>query len=132
MIRADFIIYYWILFWYVFYVTGYIHQNPAPALWLGLLGNLLLLVAMIYYKVKTKTLLYFVTVIVVTKIIPLWTLKGIPIGKKDIMATIGLVIMYIGWLVWEEKLSVMKQISYDILQDKYSTPAMAGMKRLFP
>ena len=132
MIRADFIVYYWVLFWYVFYVTGYIHQNPAPALWIGLLGNLLLLVAMIYYKVKTKTLLYFVVVILVSKVLLLWTLKGVPILKKDLMATAGLGIMYIGWLIWEEKLSVMSQIPKDILHDTYSTPAMAGMQRLFP
>ena len=132
MIRADFIIYYWILFWYVFYLTGYIHQNPAPALWLGLLGNLLLLAAMIYYKVKTKTLLYLVVIILVSKVFLLWTLKGIPIVKKDIMATIGLGIMYIGWLVWEEKLHVMSQLATDILHDKYSTPALIGLNKLFP
>lgn len=131
MIRADFILYYWVLFWYLFYVTGYIHQNPAPALWLGLLGNLLLLAAMIYYKVKTKTLLYFVVVILVSKVFLLWSLKGIPIVKKDILATVGLGIMYIGWLIWEDKLSVVKQIPIDMLHDKYSTPAMVGMQHLF-
>ena len=132
MIRADFIISYWILFWYVFYVTGYVQHNPAPALWLGLLGNLLLLVAMIYYKVKTKTLLYLVVIILVSKVFLLWTLKGIPIVKKDIMATVGLGIMYIGWLVWEEKLYVMSQLTTDILRDKYSTPALIGLNKLFP
>jgi len=132
MIRADFIITYWIVFWYVFYVTGYISQNPAPALWFALLGNLLLLIAMIYYRVKTKTLLFFVAVILFSKVFLLWTLKGIPIVKKDILATVGLVIMYIGWLVWEDKLSVMSQLATDILHDKYSTPAMVGMQRLFP
>jgi len=132
MIRADFILYYWVVLWYVFYVTGYLSQNPAPALWIGFIGNLLLLLAMIYYRVKTKTLLYFVVFILVSKVFLLWTLKGIPIGKKDIMATIGLVVMYIGWLIWEEKLYVMTQIPTDILHDKYSTPAMIGMQRLFP
>ena len=131
MIRADFIITYWIVFWYGFYVTGYLTQNPAPALWIGLLGNLLLLAAMIYYKVKTKTLLYFVVIILVSKVFLLWTLKGIPIVKKDILATVGLGIMYIGWLVWEDKLSVMTQLATDMLHDKYSTPAMVGMNHLF-
>jgi len=131
MIRADFILYYWVLFWYVFYVTGYLSQNPAPALWIGLLLNILILFMMIYYGVKTKTMLYFVAVTVVSKVFLLWTLKDIPIVKKDILATIGLGIMYIGWLVWEDKLSVIKQIPDDLLHDKFSTPAMIGMNKLF-
>jgi hypothetical protein len=132
MIRADFIITYWIVFWYVFYVTGYLSQNPAPALWAAFIGNLLLLLFMIFYRVKTKTLLFYVVVILLSKVFLLWTLKGIPIVKKDILATIGLGIMYIGWLVWEDKLSVMSQLATDILHDKYSTPAMVGLNKLFP
>ena len=132
MIRADLIVTYWIIFWYVFYVTGYLSQNPAPALWVALIGNLLLFFPMIYYRVKTKTLLYYVVIVLFSKVIPLWTLKGIPIVKKDIMATVGLFVMFLGWLLWEDKLSVMNQLSTDILKDKYSTPAMVGLNKLFP
>jgi hypothetical protein len=71
-------------------------------------------------------------VTIVSKVLLLWTLKGIPIVKKDILATIGLGIMYIGWLVWEDKLSVMTQIPNDMLHDKFSTPAMVGLNKLFP
>jgi hypothetical protein len=132
MIRADFIISYWIILWYIAYLTGYVSQNPAPALWIALIGNLLLLLPMIYYKVKLKTLFYFVTVVLISKVFPLWTLSGIPIGKKDIMATAGLIVMYVGWLLWEDQFLVLNQLSTDILHDKYSTPAMIGMNKLFP
>jgi hypothetical protein len=132
MIRADFIISYWIILWYIAYLTGYVSQNPAPALWIALIGNILLLLPMIYYKVKLKTLFYFATIVLVSKVFPLWTLRGITIGKKDLMATAGLIVMYIGWIVWEDKFSVLNQLSTDILHNKYSTPALIGMNKLFP
>ena len=132
MIRADFIISYWIILWYIAYLTGYVSQNPAPALWIALIGNILLLLPMIYYKVNLKTFFYFGTIVLVSKVFPLWTLRDTPIGKKDLMATAGLIVMYVGWILWEDKFSVLKQLSTDILHNKYSTPAMIGMNRLFP
>ena len=132
MIRADFIVTYWVIFWYVFYVTGYIHQNPAPALWIVFMSNLFIFLTMIYYKVNVKTLLYYVVFIVISKIIPLWTIRDMPIQRKDILATAGMFIMYVGWILWEDKFSLLRQHSTDMFENKYSTPAMMGMNRLFP
>jgi hypothetical protein len=131
MIRADFIVTYWVIFWYVFYVTGYIHQNPAPALWIVFMSNLFIFLAMIYYRVKVKTLLYYAVFIFFSKILLLWTIRDMPIQRKDILATAGMFIMYFGWILWEDKFSLL-QHSMDIFENKYSTPAMMGMNRLFP
>lgn len=130
MIRPDLILTYWILLWYMFYVTGYIPQNPKLAFILGLVGSVVALLTLCF-RAKLKTIFIFLIIILVTLAIPLWTLRKTKIKLKDLYVVLGFGLMYIGWLLWEDKLSIVETLYTDLVHDKYSTPATIFLTRLF-
>lgn len=130
MIRPDLILTYWILLWYMFYVTGYIPQNPKLAFAMGLVVSVVALITLCF-RAKLKTILIFFIIILVTLAIPLWTLHKTKTNPKDMYVVLGFVLMYIGWLLWEDKLSLVQTLYTDLLHDKYSTPATIFLSRLF-
>ncbi len=130
MIRADLILSYWILFWYVFYITGYISQSPKLAFYILLMINLFILFSMFFFKVKNYKIIAFVLIILIMIVIPLWTVHHTTINNADIKATLGLLVMYVGWLLWEDKLHLMRELYTDMLSTKNSTHAMAFFSRL--
>ena len=130
-IRPDYIFSYWIFVWYLFYITGYFSHNPKLAVLIGLVENLFVLLSMLYYKVNLKNILYFTIVIIVIKIIPLWTLRTTTITAKDIYPTAGLFLMYLGWIIWDEKVYVLKESYMDMLNNKNQLPGMVLLEKLF-
>ena len=122
---------YWILLWYMFYVTGYIPQNPKLAFILGLVGSFVALITLCF-RANLKTILIFLVILLVTLAIPLWTLRKSKIKTKDIYVSFGFGLMYIGWLLWEDKLSLVQTLYTDLVHNKYSTPATIFLSRIFP
>ena len=130
-IRPDYIFSYWIFVWYLLYITGLFTHNPKLAVIIGLVENLFVLLSMMYYNVNLKNILYFMIVIIVIKVIPLWTLRNTVISKKDIYPTAGLFLMYLGWIIWDEKVFVLKQSYTDMLNNKNQLPGMVLLEKIF-
>ena len=130
MIRADFIFTFWVLFWYIFYLPGYISASPKLAFYLLLTINMIVLLSMVFQQAKTKPILYFILIILATNLLPIVTLDG-EIQKRDIMATAGLMVMFLGWLIWADKLHLLKEAYMAMLDPKCSTPMMCGLTRFF-
>jgi hypothetical protein len=96
--RIDFIFSYWILFWYICYELRITTYNPIGALYVGLLENIGVLLLMIYYANSYYHLLLVCFVILVTKVIPLWSLRNTTYSKKDIYMIFIYFLTYVLWL----------------------------------
>jgi len=131
MIRPDYILSYWILAWYICYMLGLLSHNPKLAIQLGLIENIMILIAMIYYQVSFKQIVLFTFLMIVYKVIPLWTIRNTKTTRMDIQATIGVVLMYIGWLLWEEEIEVIYQMLTDMFQLQNKLPGMYLLNKLF-
>lgn len=130
MIRPDYIFSYWIFGWYILYITGLFNHNPQFALYIGLLENIFVLVSMIYYNVNVKNIFYFTLITILMKVIPLWTLRQTTITEKDLYATFGLFLMYLGWIVWDEHIFILYKSYTDMLNNKNQLPGMIFLERL--
>jgi hypothetical protein len=130
-IRPDYILSYWVFAWYLLYMFGLVRPNPKFAIILTLLENLWMLLWMVYLKVKPKKIIYFAMMIVLIKVIPLLTVIQDKIDIRDIYATFGLVLMYIGWIVWDEKVNELYGAYTQILSNSIQTPGMLLLDKLF-
>jgi hypothetical protein len=110
---------------------GLVRPNPKFAILLTLLENLWMLLWMVYLKVKPKKIIYFALMIVLVKVIPLLTVIQDKIELRDINATFGLVLMYIGWIVWDEKVNELVGAYMQILSTSIQTPGMLLLDKLF-
>lgn len=129
-IRPDYLFSYWVFFWYILYIGGLVHQNPKVAIIIALLENLFMLCLMVYLRIKPKNLFYFAIIIVLIKVIPLWTLRNTQIKKSDMYATIGLILMYIGWIIWDEKVHETFIAYGQLLDNRIQTPGMLFLDKL--
>jgi hypothetical protein len=130
-IRPDYLFSYWVFFWYILYIVGLVHQNPKLAIILALLENVFMLVSMAYLRIKPKNIFYFFLIVVLIKVIPLWTLRNTQIQSKDLYITLGLVLMYIGWIIWDEKTNELVLSYKQILNNSIQTPGMLLLDKLF-
>jgi len=96
--RMDFVFSYWIFFWYFCYELNLTQYNPVGALYIGLLENIGVLLLMIYYKNSYYHLLLICFIILVTKFLPLWSLRNTSYSIKDIYIVFVYFLMYILWL----------------------------------
>lgn len=96
--RIDFVFSYWIFFWYICYELQITKYNPIGALYVGVLENIGVLLLMIYYANSYYHLLLVCFILLVGKIIPLWTLQNTSYSRKDIYIIFIYFLVYILWL----------------------------------
>jgi hypothetical protein len=96
--RIDFVFSYWIFFWYICYELRITKYNPIGALYVGVLENIAVLLLMIYYANSYDHLLLLCFILLVGKIIPLWTLRNTSYSWKDIYIIFVYFLVYILWL----------------------------------
>lgn len=130
-IRPDYLFSYWVFAWYILYMVGLVQPNPKFAIIIALLENLLMLAVMVYVKVNVKKIIYFSIIILLAKIIPLWTLQNSAIKSRDIYATVGLFLMYIGWIVWDDKTNQLFGAYTQMLSQRIQTPGMLFLDKFF-
>jgi len=130
-IRPDYLFSYWVFTWYIFYMLGIVTHNPKFAIIVALLENLSILGSMIYLRVNPKKIGYFIIMILVAKVIPLWTVLNTQIKMRDLYATFGLFLMYIGWIIWDEKTSHLFSAYTEMLTNQIQTPGMVLLDKLF-
>jgi len=98
MIRIDYVFSYWIFFWYLLYICNLIKYNPKFALICALIENIVTLTFMLYYQTKQKTILLYLILNFILKIIPLFTIRNSKIKINDVYFSIGLFILYLFWI----------------------------------
>jgi hypothetical protein len=97
--RFDFIFSYWILLWFILYVSKFTTHNPKFALLVGLLENTVYLFYMLFYRNSLLTIFLFLIINFFIKIIPLYILSKTVIQKRDIIFTFQLFALYTIWLL---------------------------------
>ena len=114
MLRPDLILSYWFLVWYLLYILNIVSYNPKFALILGLINNLFYLIKKLIYN-PLKDVFVFSIIIILIKIIPIYTIYKYPITKKEIIITFCLIIMYLLWIYLNNKSinEISKQLKYN-------------------
>jgi len=131
MIRPDYILSYWIFAWYLFYMLGWVTPNPKFAIYLGIVENGIVLLSMMWLKINLKKIIYFSIMILLIKVIPLWTLRDTKIKERDIYATLGVVLMYVGWIIWDDKGIELSNAYVQMVDNKIQTPGMMLLNKIF-
>ena len=132
MPRIDFIFSYWIFFWDLLYIFNLVSYNPKFAILCGFIENSLLLVCMIIFKTSLKIVTLFLTMVFLLKLIPLYFLRNCPIKMRDIYATILLFLVYLAWLIMNNK-SINDFTNHTremVLHNKNTLPGMVLLDKI--
>lgn len=123
---------YWIVAWYVLYMVGMIPYNPKFALTVGLLENVVKVVAMIYYKNRWSHIVLFCTVDFFIKGVPLWTLRHTSYTKQQVLTTLVLFMVYASYIALNGKhvLSILKDTYVAVQQDRFLGPMSVLLKKM--
>jgi len=130
-IRPDYLFSYWVFGWYILYMVGFVTPNPKFAIIVALLENLFVLASMVYVRIIPKNIFYFSLIVIIFKVVPLWTIRNTTIKKRDLYATFGFFLMYIGWIIWDEKTHELVQSYTQMLSNTIRTPGMLLLDKLF-
>ena len=131
-LRVDLVFSYWIYVWFILYFFNYTEYSPKFALILGLLDNIVMLFLMIIWSTSLKTIIWFIIINTLIKVVPLYYLRNELFKMKDIYVTIGLFIIYIIWLHINNQSLVgnMKIIHNSLLYGKNETPFMNLLSKI--
>jgi hypothetical protein len=131
-IRADLVFSYWIYVWFVLYILHFTSYSPKFPLVLGLIDNFIMLVLMLYFGSKSKTIILFIIVNTLIKVFPLYYLRNQKIRIKDIYFTVGLFLVFVIWLHINKQSLVgnLKLIHDSLLYNKFQTPFMSLFNKI--
>jgi hypothetical protein len=131
-LRIDLVFSYWIYLWFILYIFKYTIYSPKFALTLGLLDNIVLLFLMFTWGTSIKTIIWFIIINTLIKIIPLYYLRTEPYKIKDMYFTMGLFLIYIIWLHINNQSLVgnIKMIHDSLLYGKNETPFMNLLSKI--
>jgi hypothetical protein len=111
-------------------MMGILTHNPKWALELEVVGNIGILIALIYSKVPTKQILLVFFSVVLFKVIPLWSIWHTKVRPTDVHATIGVFLMFIGWLLWEMELETLFRMLSHIVYLQNELPEIYLLNKL--
>ena len=131
-LRIDLVFSYWIYIWFILYIFKYTIYSPKFALTLGLLDNIVLLFLMFTWGTSIKTIIWFIIINTLIKIMPLYYLRTEPYKMKDVYFTMGLFLIYIIWLHINNQSLVgnIKMIHDSLLYGKNETPFMNLLSKI--
>jgi len=132
LIRIDLVFSYWVFAWYLAYMAKLTPYNPKWGFILGIMENVVMLIAFIAFGASLSTIALFLLINLTIKGVPLYTIYNTKPGIKDIYALIGLFAIYSIW-VYANGGTVVEylQKTYDsILRGKNETPAMYLVAKL--
>lgn len=132
MIRIDYIFSYWIFFWYLLYICNFIKYNPKFVIILGLFENLCILLLMSYYNTKQHLIILFLIMMVLLKIIPLYSIWNSQITLNDIYFTGFVFIIYLLWMFINKKNTTdfTNNTKKLIIYNKNTLPGMMLLEKL--
>ena len=129
--RFDFVFSYWNFAWFLLYQLGVIAYNPKIALLIGLIENISILCAMLYFANSWLNIFLFCFVNFFIKIVPLYILRNTLFKARDLYAFIGLLGIYILWILVNQ-VSIIDTINRqykEIRDDKPLGPFMYYAKQ---
>jgi hypothetical protein len=131
-LRVDLVFSYWIYVWFVLYIFKYTIYSPKIALTLGLIDNIVMLFLMIIWSTSLKTIIWFIIINTLIKVVPLYYLRKEPYRIKDVYFTGSLFLIYIIWLHINSQSLVgnIKVIHNSLLYGKNETPFMNLLSKI--
>lgn len=132
MIPIDQIFTYWILLWYLLYIGKAVTYSPKIAIILGIIHNLGIIIILLYYKIflhtgKYKTIIFFLFILIIIKIIPLYTIRKDKYRLEDVWVLCFLFLLYNLWIK-EDIFTMQKRIFRSIIYNKNETPLMRAIQ----
>lgn len=107
VIRMDLILSYWIFVWWLLYEMGIVSVNPKLMLIIGLIVNMLMLLMKVLRG--SATVLPFVIINTVIKVLPLLMLMKTSVTKEDVKGSLKVVLIYVVWLIINKE-TVMENV----------------------
>jgi len=131
-IRIDLVFSYWIYLWYLLYILRFIKYSPKFAMAIGIVDNFIMLCLMLYFATKMQTIIMFLIINTIIKIIPYYSLRRETIKIKDILFTLFLFIIFIIWLhINKQSLRGNLKIIYDsLIYSQNKTPLMSLFQQI--
>ena len=131
-IRPDLIFSYWIYVWYILYAFHFTTFNPKIALLIGLIDNIIMLILMLHYGTKTKTIFWFIVINTFIKIVPLYYLRKDVFKWKDIYFTCILFVLFIFWLHMNKQSLIgnIKLIHDSLFYNQENTPFLILINKI--
>ena len=125
-LRADLVFSYWVYAWFLLYEFRFTNYSPKFALTLGIIDNIIMLVLMIYFGSKGKTIFLFILINTLIKVLPLYYLRTQQMKLNDIYFTCVLFVVFVIWLHINEQSLIgnIKLVHDSLLYNKSQTPLM--------
>ena len=132
--RFDFVFSYWIFAWYLLYMVKFVKSSPKLALGMGIIGNIVLLTLVILFGANLRTILSFIMINSMIKVIPYYSLRHETIRARDVKPIIIFFIIYCCWIYYNKQglTGNYKRIFDSLVKNRYGTPAMSFLNRFFP
>ena len=129
-LRLDLVFSYWLFFWFILYLFKIVRYSPKFSLILGLIENIIMLLFMFLYGTSKKTILYFIIINFIIKVIPLYFLRKENIIIKDIIFTIIVFCCFILWIYLNNQtiFTNIKIIYESLIFNQNITPLMSLIK----
>jgi len=131
-LRIDLVFSYWVYAWFILYVFKDVSYSPKFVLSMGLVENAIMLYFMLTYGTSRRTIIYFIIINTIIKVIPLYYVRNDIITVKDIAFTVCLFVIFVIWLHCnQQSLHGNLKLIYDsLLHGKNQTPFMAFINTL--
>lgn len=131
-LRADLVFSYWIYLWFILYYLNITTFNPKLAIILGVIDNAIMLFLMMIFGTSNRTIMYFIIINTLIKIIPLYYLRNKAINLSDIYFTFILFLIFIIWLHINSQSLVgnIKLVYESLLYGKNKTPFMDFLQKI--
>ena len=123
---------YWVLLWFILYYFKLTSFSPKFAITIGILENIVLFILMVIWGTSLRTILWFVIINTLIKIMPFYYLRHESYTLKDVYATICLFIIFVIWLhINKQSLIGNAKIIYDsFIYGKDKTPFMSLLHKI--
>jgi hypothetical protein len=130
--RIDFIFSYWIFSWYLLYITNIIEYSPKFVFLLGIIENIILLFFITQNGSTIETIIKFIVINIIIKIVPYYTIRNDKIKDKDIFVSCLIFIIYNIWLYINNTtiVNIYYKIYNSLINNKENTPGMMIIKYL--
>ena len=126
-LRFDLVFSYWIFIWFILYILKLTIYSPKFVITVALFENIIMLIMMLTYGTSKKTIIYFIIINILIKVIPLYYLRKERIQIRDIYFSMFFLILFILWLsINKQSLTGnLKTIYNSLLYGKNETPFMS-------
>ena len=123
---------YWVFVWFIIYYFKLTSFSPKFAITVGILENLVLFIFMVLWGTSTRTIIWFVLINTLIKILPFYYLSNEPYRLKDIYFTLALFALFIVWLyINKQSLVGNARLLYDsFIYGKDKTPFMGLLRKM--